>query len=101
MNSETTFEENEIALAKFAKALGHPARIAIIKILADKKVCTCGEIVAKMPISQSTVSQHLQELKNAGLVLLKEEGTKSFYTLKSKGIAKAEKQFKKLFKKLD
>jgi DNA-binding transcriptional regulator PaaX len=43
----------------------------------------------------------LQELKNAGLVLLKEEGTKSFYTLKPKGIAKAEKQFKKLFKKLD
>lgn len=101
MNLEAAFEENDLALAKFAKALGHPARIAIIKILAANKVCTCGEIVSKLPFSQSTVSQHLQELKNAGLVILKEEGTKSFYTLKTKGVSKAEKQFKKLFKKLD
>lgn len=101
MISETDFEENDINLAKFAKALGHPARVAILKILAAQKVCTCGEIVGQLPISQSTVSQHLQELKNAGLVIVKEEGTKSFYTLKEKGIAKAEKQFRKLFKKIE
>ena len=55
-------------LARFAKALGHPARIAIMKFLAKQKTCYFGDIHEELPIAQSTVSQHLKELKDAGLI---------------------------------
>ncbi|MDQ3142768.1 MAG: metalloregulator ArsR/SmtB family transcription factor [Bacteroidota bacterium] len=61
-----TIKENKIAL--FAKALAHPARVAIIQLLLKKQSCICGDIVDELPLSQSTVSQHLKELKNAGLI---------------------------------
>ena len=61
-----TIRENKIAL--YAKALAHPARIAIIHLLLKKQSCYCGDIVEELPLSQSTVSQHLKELKNAGLI---------------------------------
>ncbi len=72
-------EENE--LAELAKALGHPARIAILKELAQRKVCVCGEIVEVLPLAQSTVSQHLKELKAAGLIQGTVEGAKSCYCI--------------------
>ena len=56
------------ALAKFAKALGHPTRIAILKHLESQSCCFTGDLVDVLPIAQSTVSQHLKELKNAGLI---------------------------------
>jgi DNA-binding transcriptional ArsR family regulator len=59
------FSKSQIELASLAKALGHPARIAIIQFLARQKTCMCGDIVEELPLSQSTVSQHLKELKNA------------------------------------
>jgi ArsR family transcriptional regulator, arsenate/arsenite/antimonite-responsive transcriptional repressor len=62
------FSADEIRLAEVAKALSHPARIAILKILASRKSCICGDIVEELPLSQSTVSQHLKELKLAGLI---------------------------------
>ena len=55
-------------LARFAKALGHPARITILKYLAQRSECYCGDIQEELPIAQSTVSQHLKELKEAGLI---------------------------------
>lgn len=55
-------------LARFAKALGHPARITIMKYLAQRNECFCGDIQEVLPIAQSTVSQHLKELKDAGLI---------------------------------
>jgi predicted transcriptional regulator len=55
-------------LSQFAKLLSHPARIAIIKLLATKKTCISGDIANELPLSRTTVSQHLQELKNAGLI---------------------------------
>jgi DNA-binding transcriptional ArsR family regulator len=58
--------QNEIA--KVAKALGHPARVAIIGYLVQKNACICGDIVNELPLSQPTVSQHLKELKNAGII---------------------------------
>jgi ArsR family transcriptional regulator len=64
----TSFEAREIKLAALAKALAHPARIAIIKILAENNACVCGSIVDKLPLAQSTVSQHLAELKKVGLI---------------------------------
>jgi ArsR family transcriptional regulator, arsenate/arsenite/antimonite-responsive transcriptional repressor len=62
------YKEDEIALARFAKALGHPARIAIMKHLASMADCCFTDILNELPIAQSTVSQHLSELKDAGLI---------------------------------
>jgi ArsR family transcriptional regulator len=74
-----TTEENE--LADFAKAISHPARIAILNKLAEKNMCICGEIVEVLPLSQSTVSQHLTELKKIGLVQGTIDGQKSCYCI--------------------
>lgn len=95
------YEEDDVQLSVYAKALAHPARITILKILGENDAYTCGEIVRELSLSQSTVSQHLQELKNAGLVTMREVGTKSEYSLKLKGVGKAEKLFKKLFKLIE
>ena len=64
-NKKDEFTQKEQDLANFAKAMAHPARIAILKVLAQKNGCICGEIVEVLPLAQSTVSQHLKELKNA------------------------------------
>jgi ArsR family transcriptional regulator len=61
-------EAADAELAALAKAVGHPARIAILRLLARKNACICGEIVDELPLAQSTVSQHLKVLKQAGLV---------------------------------
>jgi len=74
-----TGEENNIA--EFAKAISHPARIAILNKLAECNMCICGEIVAVLPLSQSTVSQHLIELKKVGLVKGTIDGQKSCYCI--------------------
>lgn len=63
-----TYREDEILLAKFAKALGHPARIIILKCLSEANDCFCQEMVDKLPIAQATVSQHLKVLKQSGLI---------------------------------
>lgn len=75
------FIEDEQVLAAFAKALSHPARIAILKVLAQKNECICGEIVEVLPLAQSTVSQHLKELKDAGLIKGSVEGPRSCYCI--------------------
>jgi len=77
-----TDKQNEIALV--FKALGHPARIAIIEYLLSKKSCVCGEIVNELPLAQPTVSQHLKELKNAGLIKGSIEGTAVCYCINEK-----------------
>src|SRR5689334_8801302 len=64
-NKKAEFEKDEIEIADFAKALSHPARIAILKEIARRDSCICGEIVEVLPLAQSTVSQHLKELLNA------------------------------------
>jgi len=58
----------DIELARLAKALGHPARVAIVRMLAEGGECVCGDIVSRMPLAQATVSQHLKVLKQAGLI---------------------------------
>jgi len=61
-------KEADEELAALAKALGHPARVQILRILARRSSCVCGDIVDELPLAQSTVSQHLKILKDAGLV---------------------------------
>ncbi len=62
------FNIKEQKIAELCKALAHPARIAIINFLIKKKECICSDVVNELPLSQSTVSQHLKELKKAGLI---------------------------------
>lgn len=72
--------------AEIAKALGHPARVAILKILADRNTCFCGDITEILPLAQSTVSQHLKALKAAGLIQGNVEGVRTCYCLNPDGI---------------
>lgn len=81
ISKKSEFKESDNELATFAKALSHPARILILKTLAKKNTCICGEIVEVLPLSQSTVSQHLKELKEAGLIKGEIEGIKSCYCI--------------------
>jgi DNA-binding transcriptional ArsR family regulator len=62
------FTEKQNKLASMMKALAHPARIAIIQHLIKSKTCICGDIVEELGLAQATISQHLKELKNAGLI---------------------------------
>lgn len=83
------FTETEQQVAAIAKALGHPARVAILRLLAQRRSCVCGELVLELPISQSTVSQHLKELKAAGLVQGEVDGPRVCYCLDPAGWANA------------
>ncbi|PKL84264.1 MAG: transcriptional regulator [Ignavibacteriae bacterium HGW-Ignavibacteriae-3] len=92
------FSAEEIELADISKALSHPARIKILKILAEKNVCICGDIVEILPLAQATVSQHLKELKRVGLITGEIEGPKVCYCLNSSKMEKAKNSLIKLFK---
>jgi DNA-binding transcriptional ArsR family regulator len=91
------FMENDIWLADIGKALSHPARINILKILSGMNVCMCGDIVDLLPLSQSTVSQHLKELKRVGLIKGEIEGPKVCYCVNEQTLLKAKKEIDKLF----
>lgn len=81
VNKKSEFGDAENELAALAKALGHPARVAILKELAQHQMCICGQIVEVLPLAQSTVSQHLKELLQAGLIQGTVEGAKSCYCI--------------------
>lgn len=81
INKKTEFQDSIQRFASFAKLLSHPARIAILEVLASRQTCVCGEIVEVLPLAQSTVSQHLKELKEGGLVKGTVEGTSSCYCI--------------------
>jgi ArsR family transcriptional regulator, arsenate/arsenite/antimonite-responsive transcriptional repressor len=91
------FSNDEVRLAQFAKALSHPARIAIIKMLAQKSSCICNEMVEKLPLSQSTVSQHLKELKSAGIIKGTIDGPRVCYCLDEKTCREAKLFFDNIF----
>lgn len=81
-SEEFTVKDNKIA--RYARALSHPARIAILQVLLKNQTCICGDIVEVLPLSQSTVSQHLRELKDAGLIKGEIEGVKTCYCIDEK-----------------
>jgi DNA-binding transcriptional ArsR family regulator len=81
------FNEQQNSLANIAKALGHPARLAIIEYLLQQKECVCGDIVSELPLAQATVSQHLKELKSAGIIKGNIEGNSICYCLNENTIA--------------
>jgi DNA-binding transcriptional ArsR family regulator len=87
------FTDHQNELAVLAKALGHPARIAIIQYLLKVNACICGDIVNELPLSQPTISQHLKELKNAGLIKGNIEGNAICYCINESGFEKIKSFF--------
>jgi len=80
------FTDRQNQIATIAKAMGHPARIAIIEYLMKANECICGDIVNELPLAQPTVSQHLKELKNAGIIKGNIEGNSICYCIDEKTI---------------
>ena len=83
------FTDGQNRLAELAKAIAHPARVAILQYLATSNKCVCGDIVEELPLSQSTVSQHLKELKKVGLIHGDIEGTSICYCINPKVLEEA------------
>jgi DNA-binding transcriptional ArsR family regulator len=81
------FTNTQNNLANLAKALAHPARIAILEYIFNSKTCICGDLVDEIGLAQPTISQHLKELKNAGLIQGTIEGTSVCYCLNTKNWA--------------
>lgn len=88
MNKAEKFDESLQELARFAKVISHPARLAILKYLAETKTCMSGDISDYLPLGRTTVSQHLKELREMGLIQGDIDGLKINYCLKSDGIAR-------------
>jgi len=95
------FNAKQNAIAIMAKALGHPARIAIIEYLLKTDSCICGDIVNELPLAQPTVSQHLRELKNAGLIKGSIEGNAICYCIDAKNFEKLRAYFENIHYKLE
>lgn len=100
IHKKEEFGRKKQHLAMMAKAISHPARISILKILARKENCNCNNLVQQLPLSQSTVSRHLKELKNCGLINGTVHGTNNFYSLNKIMMKEFEKEFKKMMKSL-
>jgi DNA-binding transcriptional ArsR family regulator len=94
-SDEFSVKDNRVA--RYAKALSHPARIAILKLLIKKQACICGDIVDELPLSQSTVSQHLKELKEAGLIKGDIDGAKVCYCIDEEEWQRAKQLLNELF----
>ena len=94
------FTDKQNDIATLAKALGHPARIAIMEYLMKVDDCICGDIVNELPLSQPTVSQHLKELKNAGLIKGSIEGNTICYCIDEKTLTKIQNYFSNISSKL-
>lgn len=90
------FTETQNQIATIAKALGHPARVAIIEYLMKVNECICGDIVNELPLAQPTVSQHLKELKNAGIIKGSIEGNSICYCIDEKTIEIVNVYFSKI-----
>jgi len=90
------FTNKQNQIAKIAKALGHPARVAIIEYLMKVNTCICGDIVNELPLAQPTVSQHLKELKNAGLIKGNIEGNAICYCIDEKNLNVLKEYFAKI-----
>jgi len=100
LNKKTEFETRIQSLSALHKALSHPARLAILETLAERQSCVCGEIVDTLPLAQATVSQHLRELKESGLIKGEIEGKTSCYCLDWGALEEMEEDFKNFFEQI-
>ena len=90
--------ENQVRMARFAKALGHPIRIYILELLSRQSCCYSGDLSEELPIAKSTLSQHLKELKDAGLIQGEIEAPRINYCLNRDNWIEAKLLFRDLFK---
>ena len=95
------FSAQQNQLATWAKVLGHPARIAIIQHLVKANACICGDLVEELGLAQATISQHLKELKNAGLIQGTIDGTSVCYCIDPKVWKQYKELFNSFFKEVD
>ncbi|HVN57863.1 MAG TPA: metalloregulator ArsR/SmtB family transcription factor [Bacteroidales bacterium] len=100
MNKAGNFEESLQKIARVAKVLSHPARLAILKYLAESRTCISGDISDYIPLGRTTVSQHLKELKDAGLIKGEIEGLKINYCLNCNNIRTYVNMFDDFFKEI-
>lgn len=94
------FQADQQEIALIAKALSHPARVAIIQFLAEKNVCISGDITNELPLSRTTVSQHLQELKELGIIQGEVSGQNVCYCLNKEVVERIKSLFDTLFHQL-
>jgi len=94
------FDPALVRAAALAKALAHPVRLRILEILAGGRGCVCGGLVDRLPLAQSTVSQHLKELRDAGLIQGEVDGPRTCYCLDRKALAAAGRAFTDVFRRL-
>ena len=97
LTKSASFTEAQNRRASVFKALGHPARVAIIELLLKKQACICNDLVEELPLSQSTVSQHLKELKQAGIIKGEIEGTSICYCINEVVWNEIQQNFDQLF----
>ncbi len=97
ITKKDNFNDVQNRMASLAKAIGHPARIAILQFLLKKNTCICGDLVEELPLSQATVSQHLKALKEVGLIKGEIEGTSICYCIDEKVWNETKKAFNKIF----
>jgi len=98
MNKSEKFDEQLQDIARFARVISHPARLAILQYLAETKTCISGDISDYLPLSRSTVSQHLNDLKELGLIHGEIDGLKVNYCLCNSTILKYKAMFDEFFK---
>lgn len=96
--SEEFFTEYQQKIARYSKALGHPVRIHVLQTLSNQKCCYSGDLSEELPIAKSTLSQHLKELKEAGLIQGEIEAPKIKYCVNQENWKEAQELFKDFFK---
>ena len=101
LTKSENFTKQQNELAHIAKSLGHPARMAIIDYLLTVDTCICGDIVNELPLAQPTVSQHLKELKNAGIIKGSIEGNAICYCINETAIEELKGYFETILQKLE
>ena len=101
MRKPEVFDKELQELACFAKVISHPARLAILKYLAETRTCISGDISDKLPLSRTTVSQHLKELRDMGLIRGEIDGLKINYCLCCSSISKSISMLNNFFEKID
>ena len=93
------FNKRQNRLASLAKAFDHPARIAILEYIINKRSCICNDLVGVLPLSQSTITQHLKELKQTGIIKGEVEGPRVNYCINEKVWVEARENFGGMFSK--
>ncbi|MFN4145866.1 MAG: ArsR/SmtB family transcription factor [Runella sp.] len=100
LSKTDVFSQEENRIADLAKAFAHPARVAILRLLAERQACVCGDLVDELPLSQATVSQHLKELKRIGIIQGNIEPPRVCYCINQQVWQEVQQTFGRLFQSM-